>query len=277
MFYAKRMTLFVCLCMGMLTISFYIKSESKTMNNQKETSGSFLGKDKKGREVVLEWMKTDMLDPEYAAALKSVWPIADEYYTKVEMEFLKAHPKVVGSDDAFKSFEPLFKDGMLNVYWDAVEKKMRERLKSIFLLDPSTFSDEMKKKFAQIEHIFILAKDTKTDKQLGFTCFLITPEYAQGDVKNIAFTVKLEEQSRGLDKLLMSSIFKIIPDFKRIFLCMRVTNENAQRAFKNWGFTKEVNPIVEKHIYTFNKDHWIFLEYKVDKSDVLQKTAEDLK
>ena len=71
----------------------------------------------------------------------------------------------------------------------------------------------------------------------------------------------------------MSSALKIIPQVKRIFLCTLITNKNAQRAYLNWGFVEEMNPVVEEHNYTFNLDHWIFFEYKTDKSDKLQKIA----
>ena len=67
----------------------------------------------------------------------------------------------------------------------------------------------------------------------------------------------------------MSSVLKIIPQITRIFLCTRITNDNAQRAYKSWGFVKDINPVIEEHKYTFNTNHWIFFEYKVDKSNML--------
>ncbi|MFC1894601.1 pyridoxal phosphate-dependent aminotransferase, partial [Candidatus Dependentiae bacterium] len=49
-------------------------------------------------------------------------------------------------------------------------------------------------------------------------------------------------------------------------------NVPAQYAYENWGFTKEQNPVIEEHTYTFNLKHWIFMEYKAKKSSILQKT-----
>ena len=76
----------------------------------------------------------------------------------------------------------------------------------------------------------------------------------------------------------MSSICKIIPDIKRIFLCTRTTNIIAQKAYDNWVFIKykvnsDINPVFEEHDYTFNLNHWIFMEYKTDQAMDLQKTA----
>ena len=98
-------------------------------------SGAFQAKDKHGKPVVLEWIKTDLISAEYMEAMQSAWPIACPAYTQVEMQFLHAHPEVVGgSDTFFKQFEPLFQAGIKNVNcWKLVEEKMQEVLKSIFL------------------------------------------------------------------------------------------------------------------------------------------------
>lgn len=251
--------------------SEWIKHVNKMMASK--TTGLFFAKDKLGKKVILEWIKTDMLSKEYSTAMSSVWEIACQTYTKVEMQFLRAHPEVVGNDAYFKPFEPLFKDGLNKVDWKLVEKTMQKILKQFFVSNPSSLNDKMKKTLASIEHIFIVIKDKKTNKQLGFITFLITPEYAYGNIKCIVFAILPEEQNRGLGKLAMSSILNIISNIKRIFLCTRITNENAKRAYLNWGFVEDKNPVIEEHQYTFNKDHWMFMEYKVDKSDTLQKAA----
>lgn len=83
--------------------------------------------------------------------------------------------------------------------------------------------------------------------------------------------VKPSEQNRGLGKLLMSSIFKIAPDIRRIFLCTRPTNVNALKAYQAWGFVPDLQPIPEASL---NMAHWEFMEYKAEQSDMLQKLAE---
>ena len=247
-------------------------------NSITNSLGKFLAKDKSGEQVILEWIKTDMASLEYEKAMKSVWDIACPTYTKVEVDFLRVHPEVVGKEDYFKPFEPLFKNGTSNIAWPLVEEKMQEILKPVFVFDALAFDEDLKKRFYLAEHFFVSVKNEKSDELLGFISFLIIPEYVVGDVKCIAFAVKPEEQNRGLGKLLMSSICKIIPDLKRIFLCTRTTNIIAQKAYFNWGFIKyqvnaDINPVFEEHDYTFNLNHWIFLEYKVEQTDILQQAA----
>ena len=247
----------------------------------KKPSGVFQAKDKSGKQVILEWIKTDMASLEYEKAMKSVWDIACPTYTKVEVDFLRVHPEVVGKEDYFKPFEPLFKDGIQKVSWPLVEEKMQEILKRAFVFDVSAFDEELKKKFSSAAHIFVTVKNQGSNEMLGFISFLVISEYADGDVKCIAFAVKPEEQNRGLGKLLMSSILNIISDLNRIFLCTRTTNIVAQKAYYNWGFIKYgtnngVSQVFEEHDYTFDLNHWIFMEYKVSQADKLQKTSATL-
>jgi len=239
-------------------ISDWIKARTG-MNSQQfqQKSGAFKAQDKTGAPVILEWMKTDMISPEFVEAMKSVWDIACPTYTKVEVDFLRAHPEVVGKEAYYKSFEPLFKDGVASVDWQKVEEKMQEILKQYYVLDVSTFSDEMKKAFSRAEHFFVSIKNEHTDELLGYISFLILPEYAVGDVKCMGFAVKPEEQNRGLGRLLMSSILRIIPDLKRIFQNPRITNVVAQRAYYNWGFTKAANPVTKELNYEINPNHFI--------------------
>lgn len=74
----------------------------------------------------------------------------------------------------------------------------------------------------------------------------------------------------------MSSIFKIMPEIKRIFLCTRVTNKNAQNVYLNWGFTKDSKPNNIENGYVFNLDHWMFFEYLVNKLNILHGLASEL-
>ncbi|MFC1842614.1 GNAT family N-acetyltransferase, partial [Candidatus Dependentiae bacterium] len=140
------------------------------------------------------------------------------------------------------------------------------RIKQLHEMDCSKFS-------AEDMYIFVKLRNKETKKLLGFTTFLIKPEYPQNSVKDMSIGVIPEAQGRGLGKLLISSIFKIIPTVKRIFLFTRVTNDNAIGAYKAWGFTKDLHPIQDPN-FMFKKEHWESLEYKVENSDKLQKTVE---
>ena len=105
---------------------------------------------------------------------------------------------------------------------------------------------------------------------------MIIPEHEYGDIKCNAFAVAKEEQNCGLGKMLRSSILLIIPGIKRLLSCPRITNTIAQKAYVNWGFVIDNNPKTEEHHYTYNKDHWVFFEYRVDNATSLQETAETL-
>src|SRR3990172_10346394 len=96
-------------------------------NNQ---SGVYNEKDKNGTAVRLEWQKTTLFAPEFAAAMKEAWPLAREAYTPVEMQFLRTYPEVVGTEDYFKPFEPLFKNWLDAVDWAKAEETMQALLQT---------------------------------------------------------------------------------------------------------------------------------------------------
>lgn len=243
------------------------------MHDQKESvkiTGKFIAHDKHGVPVIIEWQKMEFFGSAFTSAMKDAWKVARESYLPVEMDFLRAYPEVVASEKYFAPFEPLFKEGLDAVDWDEAEKVMQELLKSHFIFDVSTFDPSIIAMFAQDECYFVVVKDLQTKALRGFITFMVRSSYPQGDTKGMSFAVDQRFQNCGLGKLLMSSIFKIKPDVKRIFLCTRVTNEIALNAYQSWGFTKDVNPILD---HPFNLEHWTFLDYKADQKSILQNTA----
>jgi GNAT superfamily N-acetyltransferase len=233
-------------------------------------TGSLSTQDKHNALVILDWQITNLLHPDFADAMKISWEVARDAYTVVEMDFLKAFPDVVGKEPYFKQFEPIFANGIENVDWKAAQDIMQSILHGHFIFDASQFNDQIKALFAQDICVFVSIKDTKTKAQLGFITFLVRPGYQHGDIKVMGFAVEKSQQNRGLGKLLIGSIFAIIPGITRIFLATRVTNENALRVYRNWGFTPDAKPILD---HAFNLEHWSFLEYKTDQSNTLQKIA----
>jgi len=236
-------------------------------------SGQLFVKDKHGAPVVFEWFKTSIVSKDFAVAMKDTWSFARNAYTPVEMQFLKAFPDVVGKEPYFKQFEPLFASRVENVDWNAAEGIMEEILQGHFVFDPTQLPEEIIKTYENDNAFFVTAKDQAADKTIGFITFLIGANYAVGDVKVFAFAVDVAHQKRGLGKLLMSSIFKIIPDIKRILLATRVTNDIALKAYGSWGFGKDENPIVD---HDFKLDHWLYMEYKVEHVHTLQNVAAGL-
>jgi len=247
------------------------KKSFKWLNHvRKETpkSGKFIASDKTGTEVLFEWVKTDANSPDFSLTMKSIADITGESFAPVEVKFLRAHPDLVFKEMYYKPFEPLFKDGVENVDWKCVEEKMKSYIKSFHEIDASKIS-------ADDLYFFVKAKNKENGVLLGIIIYFLNPYYRYGDVKVINIAVKTEARNRGLGKLLMSSIFNIVPEIKRMFLTTRVTNDIAINAYRRWGFTKDLNPIQQPH--AFNLDHWIALQYNPQACDVLQKVAAKLK
>lgn len=248
---------------------------NKKMNNQKQQqSGHFIAQDKNGMAVVLEWHKTSIVSQDFAALMKDAWTFARDAYVPVEMDFLKAFPQVVSTEPYFASFEPLFRDGIAHVDWNSAEKMMETILQGHFVFDPAQFPSQVVEMFGKDTSIFVALKEQSTGKMIGFITFLIRASYAVGDVKVMSLAVDVAHQKRGFGKLLMSTIFKIIPDVTRIFLCTRVTNTVALNAYQAWGFIMDEKPVLD---HAFNLEHWTFMEYKADQSNILQNIADMLR
>jgi hypothetical protein len=94
----------------------------------------------------------------------------------------------------------------------------------------------------------------------------ITPEYSENNVKVAFYGVLPAGLNRGIGKILLSTVFKLIPSVKRIFLHTRSSNETAINSYLSWGFTE------------FNSDmpNWPNFEYLAESSDELQKLSQKI-
>jgi len=268
--YSPFFVVLVIICS--ITIS---TERNKTMNDcpALKESGSFLTTDKLGSPIILEWKKTTIVSTDFANTMGKMWDFACDAYTPVEMQFLKAFPEVVQTEAYFKPFESLFANDVTNVSWNAATKIMESILQNHFVFDPAKFPEQVIAMFSQDSCFVIVATDKRTDKPIGFITFLIRANYPADNVKVMSFAVATTEQNRGIGKLLMSSIFKIIPSIKRIFLCTRITNINALQAYHSWGFVADENPLMD---HPFNVAHWSFMEYKTEQTNILQERATTL-
>ena len=247
--------------------SEWLKYVQKTMNES--CFGRFLAKDTLGRTVILEWEKATVKEPAHAKNMNEICEVACQAYTEVEVRFLKQFPDIVQSDQYYKSFEPFFANGVKHVDWSLVEKEMNDRIKQIHQMDYSQLN-------AEDLYFFVKVRDRRTNKLLGFTIFLIKSEYSYGTVKDISIGLMPEVQGYGLGKLLISSVFKIIPNVDRIFLFTRITNNRAIGAYRAWGFVKDLHPVQDPY-FTFKKEHWVSLQYNAKRSHILQETVENFK
>ena len=112
----------------------------------------------------------------------------------------------------------------------------------------------------------MIAKDKVSKKSLGAIQFFTTPDFKEGTIKAALSGVIPTAQDHGLEKLLMSSIFRLQPEVKRIFLHTRSTNITAIDAYKELGFTE----------FEEKLPNWIDLEYIANQSDTLQTVSKDL-
>ena len=251
--------------------------ERKNTMNQNETvknAGQFLAYDKQKTPLIIEWQKTTLFAPEFAKILREIWPMGCISYTAPEIQFLHAYPEVVSTEEYYKPFRPLFKNGFDKVDWSQVEKIMQDLLKSHFIFDTSTWGPEVTAMFAQDVCYAVTARDQQTQNIYGFMSFMLRQCYAPGDIKLAISTIDQAHQNSDLEKLLISSILQINTSINRICTCVRVTNIAALKKYLSWGFVHTDNPILD-HPHNFN--HWTFLEYKTNQTDVLQKVADELK
>lgn len=283
MFYVNRMK-YSLICASIFTLNYCAKKESEiksiereeTVNNRKEQksvwlnstkelmdqkSGTFQIKDKLDLPVIFEWQVIDPKSLEFTQEIKQVSHLLVDTYTQMELDFTKKYPNSISNEYFLKTLEPLFKSGLENVDWKLVEDQIKSTFDQFFAnTDFSMFAG--KDEF----HLFVFAKNIQNGEYLGFIQFLITPEYQDGTIKIAYFGVSQVANKYNLEHFLIASVFKLIPNIKRLFLHTRVTNQKAIDLYYSLGFKK----------FAGNLPNWIDLEYTTDKTDILQNIANKL-
>ncbi len=222
------------------------------------SAGAFLAQDAAGAPILLEWEKVEGKSPRLSEKVKEVSDILAHSYTKQELDFARKNPDAVPNEYFLKVIAPMFAEGIEKVDWQQAESQLLQMFKQLFATTD----------FAQYagEHdisLFMVAKDPASNAILGVNQFLVTPEFPYGTVKSAYFGVAQAAHGCGLEKLLMGSIFKLIPTTSRIFMHTRTTNDALISLYQSWGFAQFPGPMT----------HWIDLEYLAEKSDVLQNAT----
>lgn len=106
----------------------------------------------------------------------------------------------------------------------------------------------------------------------GFFMFAITPALPFGNIKVINLLVSSKECGRGLEKAMLSSIFKLISQTKRIFLFVRPTNEIVLGMYRALEFVPDIDLLLDPN-HKVNINYLTPLEYRIELGQVLQKTA----
>lgn len=212
--------------------------------------------DNNGNSILLEWEKVDPTSSRLNAIIKEASELLVQTYVPMELEFAKKHPETVDSEMFLKPLASLFQHGVDKVDWIAVEQGLTKNMHQFFLT-----TDFAKYSGQNDIQIFVAAKDEGSGATLGFIQFLITPQFEYGVIKAAFFGVAAGSENIGIEKLLLSMIFKLIPEVTRVFLHTRITNKKALDLYQDLGFVKFSGPL------TF----WADMEYLVQKSNVLQE------
>ncbi len=275
MFYAPRIILCLFIGLALFFITYAQKElhneRNKTMNNQnsvnwitslqkraqENASGSFNAKDKMSNAVSLHWHILTTQSAQFVPSMNQIADLASQAFTSVELGFLQTHPEAASTERLYQSIAPLF-ENKASIDWQVAKDNVYSIINNLYTkTDWSKFgTDDV--------YVSVTVNDCKTDNLLGFITFFVRPSYPHGTCKVTAMGVTPHAQNRGLGKLLMNSIFTIVPEVERIFLCTRVTNAQAIAAYRSWGFGIDANPIKEPG-HDFNPAYWIFMEYNVQK------------
>lgn len=274
---------FIYVLAGLISTVFIIGTSLFTMSNKSKSSqwfnevvqhntdkrsGQFLAQDKKGILITLDWEKIAIADQAFAPKMESLTDIFVSAHTRPNVELLKQHPEAASRVKELQYFEQFFKQGIESVDWQKIEELMKIGTKRHWAQMTQTLD-------AKGMCWFVTAHDQATDKKVAFVQFLLLPSYTYGSIKVKNLMIYPEAQHRGLGKLLISSIFNIIPSIKRIFLSTLATNAQAQQAYKSYGF-KEFTPATPIERGTID-EYETYFEYLVDQSDILQKEANSIK
>lgn len=226
-------------------------------------SGKFMAKDKKGAPVVLEWLKTNIHEPTYMAIMQELEDLVVQAFIPVKLQHLYAHPELVltaKKGEPYEQLQKLFKHGTNSIDW----KLFKEKMSSVLRAEWQSVTQALGK-----TSLFVVtAKEPLTKKLLGFVGLRISNDAPVGSVEIEPLAVAPDEQNRGLGKLLISSVFKIIPGVTGLWLGTFATNTGAIAAYSAMGFVKT---------RTDPDNRYVSFVYLTGKSNILQKTAANLK
>ncbi len=160
--------------------------------------------------------------------------------------------------------------------WAVIEEKIQTTIKQFYLADLSQFGSEVIKPLMDDLYFFGTVKNKGEDQICGFLTFAITPALPFGNIKVVNLLVASKECGRGLEKAMLSSIFKLIPQTRRIFLFVRPTNEIALEMYKALEFVPDIDLLLDPN-HKVNTDYLTPLEYRIELGHILQRTVEFLK
>lgn len=230
-----------------------------SMTNQDKATGLLRTKDDVGNPILLVWEKVPTQSMRLNGIIKGVSDILVNTYTQMEVAFAKQFPERVGSEFFLASLAPMFTETGNQVDWTLAEAKIKQVFQNFFAT--TDFAQYTK---PEEMYLFVIALNQVTGEPLGILQFLISPDYAYGEVKACYFGVAQSAKKQGIERLLLAAIFKILPDTTRLFLHTRSTNNEAITTYKALGFAQfgEAMP------------NWPDFEYLTQHSSSLQLIAD---
>lgn len=237
------------------------------------TAQRFTVNDRLGSPLIIEWTQADILSPVLAQFKKSHCELACQALAPMEVQFLHAHPEAVSQELFLRACAPLFEHGPEAVDWQEVETTIQSAIRQFYLMDLSSFGEALIKPLLDDVYFLVSVKTAESNERIGFAMFAVTPALSFGNVKLINIAYQPQGNDRGLDLLLMSSIFAILPQTERIFLYTRPTNTIMLENYAQWGFARDFHPEEDPN-HKVNEAYLMCLEYRTENSSALQETAE---
>lgn len=192
------------------------------------------------------WMQEVLSAPQSGA-----WIVQDRTgkTVLVEGEIISSNDRVISSEDVASLFADVMQGTFVNIYdvsklfWFyskvnnlVAGKDRRDRLYDAYI---QKMSMPVTQAGGEIYYIFTVSDVLEGSKKLlGAVLFDVQKDFLFGTVELDLISLIPETQSRGLSTILASSIFKILPQTKRIILDVLQNNTNAIRAYEHFGFTR---------------------------------------
>lgn len=209
-------------------------------------SSSLIGRDKPTNNWVAEAL---------SCSRKGAWLTQDknEKTVIVEGEIINKDCKLLSSEINLKNVAALFAIAMDQtvIDWTKASRLVRYYIKCrSFFTGKSAkyrrygiFCEKIKTQMQQnngdLYYLFTVSEYVDNKKTLlGAIIFDAKKDYDYGTVEIDLLSVKPEAQSRGLSTILAGSIFKFLPQTKRIILDVLSTNKKAFDAYEYFGFAR---------------------------------------
>lgn len=129
--------------------------------------GSLATKDERGKSIVIEWQRADILSPNLAHFKSSICDLASKEIAPAELQFLRAYPEAAPHELFLKACVPLLTNGVGAADWAIVEEKIQATIKQFYLADLSQFGPEVIKPLMDDLYFFGTVKNNGEDQVCG--------------------------------------------------------------------------------------------------------------